>query len=87
MDTITHKESKKRFETKVDKHTAYVEYETDCQYIDITHTYVPEELEGKGIASRLVAATYEYGKSIGLHPKATCRYAKVWLEKNANKQK
>lgn len=72
MYTVLHNPSENRFEVKVDNHVAYVDYTIDDTYIDITHTKVPKEIGGRGIASLLVAAAYEYGKSLHLKPKATC---------------
>lgn len=78
---IKHLASRHRFETIVDNHLAYVEYVIDASDLNIIHTVVPKEIGGKGIASALVAAAYEYGESMNLSPKATCSYAAVWLER------
>ena len=50
--------------------------------LDIKHTIVPKELEGKDIASALVKGTYDYALSNGLRPMATCPYAKSRLAKH-----
>ncbi|MEG1762451.1 MAG: GNAT family N-acetyltransferase [Bacteroidales bacterium] len=82
MDTYTHNPELNRFEMLVDNHLAYVEYHIEPPYIDIIHTIVPKEIEGRGIAAQLVAATYRYGEQEHLQAKASCSYAKVWLQRH-----
>lgn len=79
---ITHVASRHRFETVVENHVAYVEYEIGESTLNIIHTVVPKEIGGRGIASALVEVTYKYGDSVNLHPEATCSYAVTWLKRN-----
>ena len=50
--------------------------------LDIIHTIVPKNLEGRGIAATLVETAYKYAKEQGLRPLATCSYAVVWLKRH-----
>lgn len=80
---IKHDEAGRRFVTEVDGCTAHVEYQLTADGgQDILHTIVPKEIEGRGIASALVKATYDYARSKGLKPLATCPYAAVWLQRH-----
>ncbi len=79
---INHLEEKKRFETVEDGVTAYVSYRIENGELDIRHTIVPEAIGGRGIASGLVKAAYNYARSAGLQPVATCSYAVSWLERH-----
>ena len=79
---IQHLENRHRFYVEVDGHTAHVDYSIEPGILDIRHTVVPEEIGGRGIASALVRATYDYARSVGLKPVATCSYAVKWLEKH-----
>lgn len=79
---IEHYPEKNRFETVVDGVTAYVSYAEDDTCVDIRHTIVPEAIGGRGIASALVRATYDYARAKGLKPVATCSYAAVWLQRH-----
>lgn len=80
---IIHDERKHWFWTEVDNHLAHVAYElTNDNGLDIRHTIVPKEIGGRGIASALVRETYNYARSNGLKPIATCPYAVKWLEKH-----
>ena len=48
----------------------------------IDHTFVDESLRGQGIASKLVEKAVEEIKKKNGIVKATCSYAKSWLEKH-----
>ncbi len=78
---ITHQPEQKLFQTQVEGRTAFVQYRLVGDSLDIIHTIVPRPLEGKGIASALVKAAYDYAVAQGLSPKATCSYAVKWLER------
>ncbi len=79
---IRHYPEKKLFETVIDGQTASVEYRIEDGMLDITHTQVPETISGRGVASALVKAAYNYGFMNGLRPTATCPYAIKWLERH-----
>ena len=79
---IIHIPENSRFQTTVDGVTAHVSYKIADGGLDIRHTIVPEEIGGRGIASALVKAAYDYARSQGLKCVATCRYAAIWLERH-----
>ena len=57
---IKHDKDACRFATTVDGVTAHVAYRIYDGMLDIRHTIVPEAIEGRGIASALVKAAYDY---------------------------
>ena len=69
--TVNHYPEKHRFEVVEDGLTAYVEYRLRGDALDIIHTIVPKNLEGRGIAATLVETAYKYAKEQGLRPLAT----------------
>lgn len=79
---IIHQPEQNLFRTEVDGRTAFVEYRLIGDSFDIIHTIVPPPIEGRGIASALVKAAYDYALANGLKPKATCWYALRWLERH-----
>lgn len=79
---IIHIPENSRFQATVDGVTAHVSYKIAGGCLDIRHTIVPEEIGGRGIASALVKAAYDYARFQGLKCVATCRYAAVWLERH-----
>jgi len=78
---IEHDKENGIFRMVVDSVTAYVSYRIVDGGLDIRHTIVPEELGGRGIASALVKAAYDYALENGYKPVATCSYAVVWLQR------
>ena len=68
---IVHDEAKKQFKVEVDGYTAHVAYQLT---------------EGRGIASALVKAAYDYARCKCLKPVATCAYAVVWLQRHPEYQ-
>lgn len=79
---IIHDKAQCRFTTESDGVTAHVAYSVYDGCLDIRHTIVPEAIEGRGIASALVKAAYDYALGEGLKPVATCKYAVRWLERH-----
>ena len=66
-----------------DKVIAEITFEKiDKNTMNINHTFVHESLRGQGIASKLVQEAVKYIQAQGLQVKATCSYAKRWLDKN-----
>lgn len=55
-------EASHQFEFDVDGQTAFIEYFTEGNKIYLTHTEVPQDLRGNGIATRLVTQTLQYLK-------------------------
>lgn len=81
--TVGHSPESCRFYIDVDGNEAYVEYEIKGDELVVTHTIVPTPLEGRGLASALVAEAYNYADRQGLRRGAICSYAKKWLEKHS----
>lgn len=79
---IRHDKGTCRFSVEVDGYTGYVDYKLADGGLDIRHTIVPKEIGGRGIASALVKAAYDYARAEGLKPVATCSYAVTWLERH-----
>lgn len=70
------------FRNRVGKHDGLAEYKLTDNSLDIIHTFVPPALEGRGIASALTEAAYDYAKANHLKPEGTCSYAAVWLKRH-----
>ncbi len=82
---ITHNRETRRFEITIEGVTGYVEYETYTGGIDITHTIVPKQIGGRGIAAELVTEALEYAKENGLKVTPTCSYVRVFFERYSTK--
>lgn len=55
---------------------------TNENEITITHTFVDESLRGQGMAKKLVLEVIAIAKEKSITLKATCSYAKKFLENN-----
>lgn len=82
MSEIRHDAAHHRFVTEVDGHTAYVEYEPGDSAIAITHTIVPQDIGGRGIAGQLVRAAALHARNEGLRVDPICSYADAWMRKH-----
>lgn len=71
-----------RFEIDTDGGLAFVEYIIDGDEITFTHTEVPKEAEGKGIASALVAAAFVFARESKLRVIPQCAYVTSWLKRH-----
>lgn len=79
---VKHLPQQKRFEAYFDDKTAFVEYTLSNDIFDIIHTIVPKELEGQGIAGKIVKEAYSYAKERGYQLKGSCSYAHTWLKRH-----
>ncbi len=80
--TIEHNTSEAKFFTIVEGLIAYVAYQITEGRLVVYSTYVPESLEGRGIAAALTKECYAFAQEQGLIPDATCSYAVVWLKRH-----
>jgi len=79
-DAVRHEASRRRFYTATGAHLDY-ELTTPGE-LKITHTFIPENQRGKGLARRLMEAVVEYAKQERLSLRASCSYAEVYLRKH-----
>ncbi|MDF7777862.1 GNAT family N-acetyltransferase [Sphingomonas sp. AOB5] len=71
-----------RYETHVEGHTAFAAYKLHGEVITFTHTIVPEELGGRGIASRLIKFALDDVRAQGLKVIAQCPFVAAYIEKH-----
>jgi len=80
-DTVRHDPAEQRFETPSG---ARLDYRLDGRTMDITHTFVPEHLRGKGLASELMDAAVKHAKQGHLDLHASCSYAQTYLKRKGS---
>lgn len=73
---------RKRFEYKLEKGTALVEYIKTQNKIYLTHTEVPSKYEGQGIASSLVADVLAEVEKTGLKLVPLCPYVAAYIKRH-----
>jgi predicted GNAT family acetyltransferase len=59
---VQHNEAANRFEAEVNGQLAVAEYIRAGEQIIFTHTEVPEELEGQGVASQLISTALDHAR-------------------------
>jgi predicted GNAT family acetyltransferase len=70
---------KKRFETTVEGHTAFIDYLRHGDTIWYTHTKVPAELEGRGIGSALAKHVLDYAVTNSLKVVPACAFIEDYI--------
>lgn len=73
---------KKRFEGKVNDKLAIIDYIRAEDKMYLTHTEVPSELEGKGIASKMAKFALEQIKEEGLKLVPLCPFIASYLKRH-----
>lgn len=71
-----------RFELEVEGHIAFIEFEISGENYALTHTSVPYELRGKGIAGILVKKTFEHLEAEGKTMSPFCTYIHSYVKRN-----
>lgn len=86
MEEIRDNPEASRIETIVDGRRAQISYRLAEGVITYHHTYVPAELEGRGIGSRLVKFALEMARQRGLKVVATCSFVRSYLKRHPEYQ-
>jgi len=81
-DDVRNNPALNRFELDVDGHTAVAYYQLSPGVITFRHTEVPQELEGRGIGSRLVRGALEAARAQGLKVVAKCPFVSAYMAKH-----
>ena len=71
-----------RFEALVAGHLSVAEYERKGDRIVFTHTKVPEELSGHGIANKLVQAALEQARAEQLTVVPLCPFVTTFIRRH-----
>ena len=81
---IRHDEQDQTFYALVEGDEAELAYSLpEKGIIDFQHTYVPDELRGKGVGEELVKAGFTYAKENNLKVIATCRFVSSYVKRHA----
>ena len=83
MSTISHDQDANRFTVEVDGQRAELDYTVTDGVMTITHTRVPREIGGRGIAAELMRAALQVAAQRGLSIDPACSYAAAFMRKQA----
>jgi uncharacterized protein len=81
VNTISHDQDAKRFTTEVEGQHAELDYSVDDSVMTITHTRVPREIGGRGVAAELMRAALQFAAEHGLSINPACSYAAAYMRK------
>ena len=84
--TVRNNTEQSRFETVLDEGIALAQYRLREGVLQIVHTEVPPALEGRGIASGLMAAVVAYAREHGLKIEPRCSYADAYMKRHPETQ-
>lgn len=79
LPDVIHNTAESRFEMTVDGHLSVAEYHLRDGRMVFTHTFVPPELRGRGIAELLVLAGFRHAREHGYRIVPQCSYVAVLL--------
>lgn len=79
---VRHDEAGGRFEIRVGAHVAHLDYEWQGEKVVITHTFVPIELRGRGLAGQLARAALDWTRLRGARVVPACSYVARFIERH-----
>ena len=71
-----------RFEMAAGNDIAFVRYALSPGVITLSHTEVPEELEGQGLGSQIVRGALDIVRARGLKVVPACGFVAAFIRKN-----
>jgi predicted GNAT family acetyltransferase len=80
--TVRHNAPASRFEAAVGAHLAVADYVVQDGRMIFTHTFVPPELRGRGLAEKLVRAGLEQARTEGRRVVPQCSYVAAFIERH-----
>jgi hypothetical protein len=82
MSTIDHDPKAHRFSTEVNGSRAQLDYTLAGGHMTITHTRVPPEIGGRGVAAELMSAALSAAHAAGWTVTPACSYAAAYMAKH-----
>ncbi len=80
---VHHDTEGRKFYTKLEEHEAYMTYkQVDDTTLVYDHTFVPQELRGKGVAGAVVHHALEYARQQGYMVVPGCSYVRNYLQRH-----
>jgi predicted GNAT family acetyltransferase len=79
---VRHNAAQQRFEATVDGHLCVADYALRDGVVWMTHTEVPPQVGGRGIAAELVRAALAWAEREGLRVQPSCSYVAAYMRRN-----
>ena len=81
--TVVHNAAEQRFETNLDGQLAVVEYLRQGDRVVFHHTEVPDEHEGRGVATAIARQALDWARKEKLEVVPQCPFISDFVRKNA----
>lgn len=85
-EDIINDEARQRYELRAEGGVALAYYEPRGEALALTHTIVPERLQGKGLASKLIKAALADVRERGLKVVPECPFVARHIERHPEEQ-
>jgi hypothetical protein len=79
---VVHNPAASRFEVTVEGRLAVADYVLEGGTMIITHTFVPPELRGRGLAEQLVRAALGHARAARLRVNPACSYVESFIARH-----
>jgi len=79
---VQHDEVARSFRIVTDGAVSHADYVLEGERMVLTHTYVPPELRGRGLAEGVVRAALNEARRRGWRVVPACSYVAVFIERN-----
>ena len=82
MADVVDNAAESRYELEIDGAMAIAAYQRRGDVLAFTHTEVPDALEGRGVASRLVKGALDDVRAKGLKIEPACSFVAAYVERH-----
>lgn len=82
MPEVRHNSAEHRYEVETDGQVSVCEYEIVGDRAVFTHTYVPPELRGKGLAEQMVRTALNDARAAGRKVVPACSYVALFIQRH-----
>ena len=79
---VVHRPERNRFEAEVDGLLSVADYRISDKVMHMTHTEVPPQQHGRGIAAALVVAALAHARAQGLKVDPVCSYVSRYMQRH-----
>jgi hypothetical protein len=80
--TVRRNPAASRYEAAIGGHLAIAEYRLEDDRVIFTHTFVPPELRGQGVAEELVRTALDEARREGRRVVPQCSYVALFIRRN-----
>jgi uncharacterized protein len=84
---VIHNEEEKRFEIRLGRDVAFVEYLLAKTNIVFTHTEVPVAFEGQGVGNKLAKYVLDYAVEHGYQIQPLCPFINAYVKRHKEEYK